>query len=73
MSISYASRYNFNIYIIVIELNDECISIMLRLKIFMNIKENDIYVRIELEEFNKVGPIERVEYGTIIKNYTIVI
>ena len=33
-------------------------------------KENDIYIRIELEEFKKVGPIERIEYGTRTVNYT---
>ena len=35
-----------------------------------NGKENDIYIRIELEEFEKVGPIERIEYGTRTVNYT---
>ena len=57
--------------------------ITLKLKNFMNIKEesvknlnvkkgkeNDIYIRIELEEFKKVGPIERIEYGTRTVNYT---
>lgn len=33
-------------------------------------KVNDIYIRIELEEFKKVGPIERIEYGTRTVNYT---
>ncbi len=33
-------------------------------------KENDIYIRIELDDFEKVGPIKRIEYGTRIVNYT---
>lgn len=33
-------------------------------------KEKEIYIRIELEEFKKVGPIERVEYGTLNISYT---
>ena len=33
-------------------------------------KVNDIYIRIELEEFKKVGPIERIEYGSRTVNYT---
>ena len=30
-------------------------------------------IRIELEEFKKVGPIERIEYGTRTVNYTTII
>lgn len=33
-------------------------------------KENDIYLRFELDEFKKVGPIHRVEYGIRTLNYT---
>ena len=35
-----------------------------------NGKENDIYLRFELDEFKKVGPIHRVEYGIRTLNYT---
>ena len=33
-------------------------------------KENDIYLRFELDELKKVGPIHRVEYGIRTLNYT---
>ena len=35
-----------------------------------NGKENDIYLRFELDELKKVGPIHRVEYGIRTLNYT---
>ena len=33
-------------------------------------KENEIYIRIELDEFEKLSPIKRVEYGIRTINYT---
>ena len=33
-------------------------------------KRNEIYIRIELDEFEKLSPIKRVEYGIRTINYT---